>query len=141
MSGETHLRAFLESAPDAIIIADREGHILLVNALGVHFAIDDFGTGYSSPAYLKQLPPSSLEIDQGFVRGILRDVNDAAIVTAVISMAHKLGFRAVAEGVETHQQPDVLGAEGSDHAQGYFFSVPLSALELRELLAGYGETG
>lgn len=105
-----------------------------LRAMGVTLSIDDFGTGYSSLSYLKLYQIDKLKIDQTFVRGLGRDANDASIVTAIIHMAHGLGFRTIAEGVETQAQLDFLRAEGCDEMQGYFFSHPVSADEFATLL-------
>jgi diguanylate cyclase (GGDEF)-like protein/PAS domain S-box-containing protein len=96
-----------------------------LNAVGVSFSIDDFGTGYSNLAYLKRFPIKSLKIDQSFIRDITTDPSDAAIVKAIISMAHSLGIKTVAEGVETREQMAFLLAHGCDMMQGYYFSRPL----------------
>jgi diguanylate cyclase (GGDEF)-like protein/PAS domain S-box-containing protein len=94
---------------------------------GIHVAIDDFGTGYSSLAYLKSLPATSLKIDQSFIRNIMTSIEDQAVVKAVISMAHSLGKKVTAEGVETQEQLDFLITRHCDLAQGYLFAKPLTA--------------
>ncbi len=93
--------------------------------LGLSFSIDDFGTGYSNFAYLKRFPIDSLKIDQSFIRDLTIDPNDAALVKAIIGMAHGLGIKTIAEGVETREQKEFLLAHGCDLMQGYYFSHPL----------------
>ena len=100
----------------------------------MRFAIDDFGTGYSSLTYLKRFPINVLKIDQAFVKDITVNVDDAAIVRAIITMAHSLGMKTVAEGVETREQLDFLRTHGCDFAQGYYFSPPMSGDEIANLL-------
>jgi EAL domain-containing protein (putative c-di-GMP-specific phosphodiesterase class I) len=93
---------------------------------GVTIAIDDFGTGYSSLSYLKQLPIHTLKIDQSFIMDVAFDNQDVAIVRSIIDLGHNLGYRVVAEGVETGLAWDLLSELGCDTAQGYHISKPLS---------------
>ncbi len=101
-----------------------------LGAAGVHLSIDDFGTGYSSLAYLRHLPAAELKIDRSFVTDLGTSADAHAIVDAVIKLAHAIGLRVVAEGVETAVQRDLLVALGCDELQGYLFARPMSARAL-----------
>ncbi|WP_292817745.1 EAL domain-containing protein [Methylophilus sp.] len=115
---------------ESILVEDID-HLLaqldVLKRLGVKLAIDDFGTGYSSLAYLKKFNIDRLKIDQSFVRDINTDPNDAAIVRAIVQMAHTLNLDVIAEGVENEAMLKHVRESGCDEVQGYFFSKPLSA--------------
>jgi EAL domain-containing protein (putative c-di-GMP-specific phosphodiesterase class I) len=92
---------------------------------GIEVALDDFGTGYSAMSYLKKFNIDYLKIDRSFVRDLETDQNDRAIAEAIVVMAHKLGLKTIAEGVETEQQKKILAEVGCDYVQGYYFAKPL----------------
>jgi EAL domain-containing protein (putative c-di-GMP-specific phosphodiesterase class I) len=102
--------------------------------LGVGISIDDFGTGYSSLAYLRRFPIDKLKIDIAFIRGITTNADDAAIVLAIIRLAHTLKLKVVAEGVETAAQLEYLRGHRCDQIQGYYLSRPLPVAELEQML-------
>jgi diguanylate cyclase (GGDEF)-like protein len=102
--------------------------------LGISVAIDDFGVGYSSLSYLKHLPVDCLKIDRSFVHDMVADVRDTTLVGAVIGIAHSLGMRIVAEGVETERQAELLAELKCDATQGFYFHRPMSAENCRPLL-------
>jgi EAL domain-containing protein (putative c-di-GMP-specific phosphodiesterase class I) len=105
-----------------------------LKARGVSFSLDDFGTGYSSLAHLKRLPLDQLKIDQGFVRNIVTDPNDAVIAKMVVVLAESMGLSVIAEGVELQAQADFLAKLGCHAFQGYLFSKPLSLDALEALV-------
>jgi len=105
-----------------------------LHQMGVSISIDDFGTGYSSLAYLKRFPVHQLKIDRSFVQDLPGNANDAQLVSTMISLAHNLRMRVVAEGVEMPDQEAFLCAKGCDMAQGYLFSRPLPAEQVEKLL-------
>ena len=100
--------------------------LLNLRDAGIQVAIDDFGTGYSSLSYLKKFDIDYLKIDQSFVRNLASDSNDKVLCEAIITMAHQLGMKVIAEGIETQQQCDLLKGAGCDYGQGYLFSRPLT---------------
>ncbi|MFN7250698.1 MAG: EAL domain-containing protein [Anaerobacillus sp.] len=105
-----------------------------IKELGIQIAIDDFGTGYSSLSYLKKFPISTLKIDQTFVYELPENDGDRAIVSSIINLAHNLGLRVVAEGVENLEVLHYLQAENCDEMQGYYFSRPIPADDVKNFL-------
>ncbi len=123
---------------ESIIMQDVEATIATLRelkSLGVGLSIDDFGTGYSSLSYLKDLPIDTLKIDRAFVRDITADQsNDRVLAWAIISLAHSLGLKVIAEGVENKDQVNFLRKHRCDEVQGYYFSKPVPPEEFRKLL-------
>ncbi|HWN37111.1 MAG TPA: EAL domain-containing protein, partial [Gammaproteobacteria bacterium] len=130
---------------ETTLMEDPERTVRILDALygmGLHLAIDDFGTGYSSLSALQQFPINTLKIDQSFVRDVAIDRDDAAIVDAIIKMAHSLRLEVVAEGVESEAQLEFLRRHGCDLAQGHLFGDPMTADDFCEqLLAESAGTG
>jgi EAL domain-containing protein (putative c-di-GMP-specific phosphodiesterase class I) len=131
--------AWLElEVTESIMLQNMEktiGTLQRLNNLGIHISIDDFGTGYSSLSYIKKLPIQTLKIDQSFVSDITINLDDAAIATAVITLAQSLRLNVIAEGVETLEQMELLDGLNCPEMQGYFFSRPLPAPKVTGLLA------
>ncbi|WP_156303043.1 EAL domain-containing protein, partial [Methylogaea oryzae] len=101
----------------------------------IQVALDDFGTGYSSLSYLQKFDIDYIKIDRSFVRNLKPAAHDLVLCEAMIVMAHKLGMKVIAEGVETEIQRDLLAAAGCDFGQGYLFSRPVPAGEFERLLS------
>lgn len=123
---------------ESMLLDQLEAAVTTMNVLrdiGIRFSLDDFGTGYSSLQYLKKLPLYQLKIDQSFVRDIVADASDRAIVRTIIAMAQSLELDVIAEGVETEEQRQLLLSNSCDNFQGYLFSKPVP-LEQFELLLG-----
>jgi PAS domain S-box-containing protein/diguanylate cyclase (GGDEF)-like protein len=126
----------LELTESSLISGAAEAEQLLrkISAMGVHLSLDDFGTGYSSLSYLKSFPIDTVKIDRSFITDITSDPDDASITRAVITLAHNLNLKVVAEGVETEAQTEYLAANHCDEIQGYYFSRPLPDDECTALL-------
>ena len=105
-----------------------------MRAAGTSIAIDDFGTGYASLTYVREFPATSLKIDRAFVAGVCSDRSDAAIVKAVVGLAHGLGMTVTAEGVEEAAQQAALRSLQCDHLQGFHFGAAMTADELVALV-------
>lgn len=144
--------AQLELPPDCVTVEITEGVLLDVSEnvssklfeyrdAGIQVAIDDFGTGYSSMAYLQKFDIDYLKIDQSFIKDLSTNQENKAIAESIIVMAHKLGLKVVAEGVETAEQLELLKEAGCDYGQGYFFSRPLSTLDFAAMLVREFEPG
>ncbi|MHB1052631.1 MAG: putative bifunctional diguanylate cyclase/phosphodiesterase [Thiobacillus sp.] len=126
----------LEITESAVMSNPIDGLAILteLDQMGVTLAIDDFGTGYSSLAYLKRLPVDELKIDKSFVTDMEENENDAVIVRSTIDLAHNLGLKVTAEGVETRGAWDTLSLLGCDQSQGYFMGRPMSVKKLEAWL-------
>ena len=106
----------------------------IVREMGVEVAIDDFGTGYSSLSYIAKLPVSTLKIDQAFIMNMTSNSDDLSIVSTIISLAHSLSMRVVAEGVETGEQARLLRLLRCDEIQGFLFSPAVPAEQIEAFL-------
>lgn len=130
--------AYLElEITESMIMQNPERAVLILQGfreMGMSTAIDDFGTGYSSLGYLKRFPLDALKIDRSFVQDVPGDIDDSVITQAIIGLAHSLGLKVVAEGVESDAQLDFLRQQGCEEVQGYVFSAPLPADEFARLL-------
>ena len=139
--GDAPRRLTLEITEN-VYVEDGERAIVVLEDLksvGVRIALADFGTGYSSLSYLQRFPIDIIKIDQGFTAKLGHDPTSGVIVAAVIDVAHTLGKKVIAEGVETADQHDRLTALGCDSFQGYYLARPMSADSLEErLLVGGG---
>ena len=136
---------FLEvELTESAVMSDPEESIKILeqlSAMGVLVSVDDFGTGYSSMSYLRRFPIDQLKIDRSFLSEITARSDDASIVGAIVSLAHNLRLKVVAEGVETVAQLDLLKTLGCDQYQGYQFSPPVPAAEFESLMRGVYANG
>jgi EAL domain-containing protein (putative c-di-GMP-specific phosphodiesterase class I) len=110
------------------------GTLSALSRMGIHLSLDDFGTGYSSLAYLKRFPVDKLKIDRSFISDLAHDADDQAIASTIVSMGRSLRLQVLAEGIETAEQLALLQQMGCAQGQGYYFSRPVTAGQLTEML-------
>jgi EAL domain-containing protein (putative c-di-GMP-specific phosphodiesterase class I) len=125
---------------EAVLMNNNEATLAALHQLrdlGVRISMDDFGTGYSSLSYLRSFPFDKIKIDQSFVRDLVERPDSIAIISAVAGLGHSFGMTTTAEGVETQQQLDLMRAEGCTEVQGYYYSKPVPASEVMQLLSGF----
>jgi diguanylate cyclase len=136
---------FLEvELTESTVMGDADASVVILEQLsqmGILVSVDDFGTGYSSMSYLRRFPVDKLKIDRVFIQEITSRPEDASIVKAVISLAHSLRLKVVAEGVETRQQFEFLQSLGCDQYQGFYFSPAVPPEEFATLLRHSTEAG
>ena len=129
---------------ESMLMADGEGTLKLLRSLaklGVTLSIDDFGTGYSSLAYLKRFPVDTVKIDRAFVRDLDQDEDGRVLVNAIISLAHSLSLKTIAEGVETETQAALLARHGCDEIQGYMIGRPMAVADFTTFARSYSPRG
>jgi EAL domain-containing protein (putative c-di-GMP-specific phosphodiesterase class I) len=131
---------FLEiELTETAVMSDPEESVAILERLsrmGVIVSVDDFGTGYSSMSYLRRFPIDKLKIDRSFITNVMTSADDASIVQAIISLAHGLRLKVVAEGVENAEQVAFLQNLGCDQYQGFYFSRPVDAAAFEQMLRG-----
>jgi EAL domain-containing protein (putative c-di-GMP-specific phosphodiesterase class I) len=141
-----HFLSDQDMPPNSISVEITEGVLLHASAkvkgrlaefrdAGVEVALDDFGTGYSSMSYLQKFHIDYVKIDQSFVRNMTSDINSRTIAETIIMMAHKLGQKVIAEGIETPEQLEHLIKAGCDYGQGFLFAYPLPAENLVDMVS------
>jgi diguanylate cyclase (GGDEF)-like protein len=128
----------LELVESVLADVDAEGPLRAIAALGVRLALDDFGTGYSSLTYLRRYPVHTVKLDRSFLDEVPQNESAGSLVESVITMAHTLGKRVTAEGVETAGQLEFLRSRGCESAQGFYLARPMSAAALTEILESRG---
>jgi EAL domain-containing protein (putative c-di-GMP-specific phosphodiesterase class I) len=138
-SGLAPERLEIEVTEPAVMteVEEASARLRRLREIGVQLSLDDFGTGYSSLAHLKRFRFRRIKIDRSFVRGLPHDPDNAALVTAMLAMAHGLGLEVVAEGVETREELAFLEAQGCRAFQGYLFSPPLEPASVAPFLGGF----
>ncbi|HSO46201.1 MAG TPA: EAL domain-containing protein [Rhodoferax sp.] len=127
---------------EGLLLSNSSGvveQLLKLRDEGINVSLDDFGTGYSSLSYLQKFAIDFIKIDQSFVRELTTDSTDLVLCQAIIAMAHALGMKVIAEGVETSEQRDLLAAAGCDFAQGYLYSRPVNAAAFESMVLGSEE--
>ena len=127
---------------EGVLMANNEATLVALHqlrGLGVRISMDDFGTGYSSLSYLRSFPFDKIKIDQSFIRDLTEHPDSIAIIRAVAGLGQSFGMTTTAEGVETREQLDQMRSEGCSEVQGYFFSRPVPASQIAELLAGFDD--
>lgn len=137
-----HGRSIVVEITEGLLMEAKEdiySQLMLFRDNGMQVALDDFGTGYSSLSYLKKFDIDYIKIDQSFIRNLTSHSEDITLCEAMVVMAHKLGIKVIAEGVETEQQRDLLQQIGCDYGQGYFFSKPLPAEAFEQYLKEHPE--
>jgi len=125
---------------ESMLMQDPDAALAIIDKFhshGLRFSIDDFGTGYSSLSMLNRFPLDAIKIDRSFVRNMTKKESDAMITRSIITLAHSLQLKVVAEGVETAEQLAMLAAWDCDEIQGYYFSKPASADDCAAMLADY----
>jgi EAL domain-containing protein (putative c-di-GMP-specific phosphodiesterase class I) len=128
---------------EGLLLASNEHvaqHLIELANAGIGVSLDDFGTGYSSLSYLQKFDIDFVKIDQSFVRHLAPNTTELALCKAIILMAHELGLKVIAEGVETAVQRDLLVAAGCDYGQGYLFARPMPAQDFEAFVAGLSQT-
>jgi EAL domain-containing protein (putative c-di-GMP-specific phosphodiesterase class I) len=123
---------------ESMIMKDVEANVqklAAIRQMGVHITVDDFGTGYSSLAYLTRLPVTALKIDRSFVAGMTSDAQSMTLVSTIISLAHALDLKVIAEGVESQEQAKLLRLLKCEEMQGFLFSKPLPSQEIEAFLS------